>query len=158
MSASTLTTAHRRNPRQSTPAQDSSPALAAHTPQRCHETAAPLPTPGAAVSPFQSLLSTPKVYAPLDRKGLSLTQDKLADRFETRAPQLEDYNGLCELEASLPSSAFEVRVSKPKPAAVVGPAMRAEQRLRNTLDATAEALQRAKHAPDVEREEREVRA
>mmetsp|Transcript_18108 Transcript_18108/g.59687 ORF Transcript_18108/g.59687 Transcript_18108/m.59687 type:complete len:549 (-) Transcript_18108:82-1728(-) len=97
-----------------------------------------------------------QVYAPLDRKGLSLTQDKLADRFETRAPQLEDYNGLCELEASLPSSAFEVRVSKPKPAAVVGPAMRAEQRLRNTLDATAEALQRAKHAPDVEREEREA--
>uniref|UniRef100_A0A7S3S7V1 Cilia- and flagella-associated protein 91 n=1 Tax=Emiliania huxleyi TaxID=2903 RepID=A0A7S3S7V1_EMIHU len=97
-----------------------------------------------------------QVYAPLDRKGLSLTQDKLADRFETRAPQLEDYNGLCELEASLPSSAFEVRVSKPKPAAVVGPAMRAEQRLRNTLDATAEALQRVKHAPDVEREEREV--
>uniref|UniRef100_A0A7S3S6L9 Cilia- and flagella-associated protein 91 n=1 Tax=Emiliania huxleyi TaxID=2903 RepID=A0A7S3S6L9_EMIHU len=97
-----------------------------------------------------------QVYAPLDRKGLSLTQDKLADRFETRAPQLEDYNGLCELEASLPSSAFEVRVSKPKPAAVVGPAMRAEQRLRNTLDATAEALQRVKHAPDVEREEREA--
>ena len=118
---------------------------------------APLPTPSAAVSPFNRFyLSYSQVYAPLDRKGLSLTQDKLADRFETRAPQLEDYNGLCELEASLPSSAFEVRVSKPKPAAVVGPAMRAEQRLRNTLDATAEALQRAKHAPDVEREEREV--
>jgi hypothetical protein len=96
------------------------------------------------------------VYAPLARQGRSLTTDKMADQYSTRPVQLESFHGLVELEQSLPRSAFEVSISKPKKGKAVGLQSRAAQKLRDTLDSTNAALRLAKQAKPSQREEREA--
>lgn len=113
LSASTLTTAHRRNPRQSTPTQDGSLALAAHTPQRCHETVAPLPTPSAAVSPFNRFYllcrSTRRLIARVSRSHRTSWQTGLR-----RAPHSSRTTTACA-NSKPPSRPPRSRCGSPSP-------------------------------------------
>lgn len=93
------------------------------------------------------------VYAPLTRNGL-ITRDKLAHQYDTNPVELTSYEGLMELERSLPSKVVSVSIMRPDKGKPTGFVQRSEHRLQEQLKRTDAAIKATKQTNSSEREQK----
>lgn len=91
-----------------------------------------------------------QTYAPMSRVGVFL--DRGSEQFNVKSHHLSTYQGLLELEASLPDFVTQPRVQAPKPKSG-GKAgfVKRKQRRQRELEEVAEVIELAKRPPEPEK-------
>ena len=91
-----------------------------------------------------------QTYAPMSRIGVFL--DRGSEQFNVNSYHLSTYQGLLELEASLPDFVTQPRIQAPKPKSA-GKAgfVKRKQRRQRELEEVAEVIELAKRPPEREK-------
>lgn len=91
-----------------------------------------------------------QTYAPMSRVGVFL--DRGSEQFNIKSYHLNTYQGLLELEASLPDFVTQPRIQAPKPkSSGKGGFVKRRQRRQMELEEVANAIELAKRPPEVDR-------
>ncbi|CAH3188240.1 unnamed protein product [Porites evermanni] len=91
-----------------------------------------------------------QTYAPISRVGVFL--DRGSEQFNVKSYHLNTYQGLLELEASLPDFVTQPRIQAPKPkSSGKGGFVKRKQRRQRELEEVANAIELAKRPPEPEK-------
>ncbi|XP_073255322.1 cilia- and flagella-associated protein 91-like [Porites lutea] len=91
-----------------------------------------------------------QTYAPMSRVGVFL--DRGSEQFNVKSYHLNTYQGLLELEASLPDFVTQPRIQAPKPkSSGKGGFVKRKQRRQRELEEVANAIELAKRPPEPEK-------
>jgi len=91
-----------------------------------------------------------QTYAPMSRAGVFL--DRGSEQYNVKSYHLSTYQGLLELEASLPDFVMQPRIQAPKPkSSGKGGFVKRKQRRQRELEEVANAIELAKRPPEPEK-------
>lgn len=91
-----------------------------------------------------------QTYAPMSRVGVFL--DRGSEQYNVQSFHLSTYQGLLELEASLPDFVTQPRVQAPKPkSSTKGGFVKRTQRRQRELEHVADTIEKGKQPPEKER-------
>ena len=91
-----------------------------------------------------------QTYAPMSRVGVFL--DRGSEQYNVRSYHLNTYQGLLELEASLPDFVTQPRIQAPKPkSSGKGGFVKRKQRRQRELEEVAKVIELAKRPPEPEK-------